>query len=1224
MKIRQVSLENLNSLQLKATIDFEAPPLGDTGLFAITGDTGAGKTTILDAITLALYGRIHRNKDVSEVMSYGTTHCMAAVIFTAGGQSYRAEWNMWRARYRKNGAIQTPRRWIKAWNPETRDFDTIIAEKIREADKVIETITGLDYDRFTRSVLLAQGDFAAFLKAGERERSDLLERITGTEVYTQLSRAAYQRHRQELEKLQLLRQELEALQILDDEAMEQLAGQVREKQTEAEERRREVETLRAALNWREQVRQLTERQQQLREQQQSLLHEMEAARPQADQLRRMENALPFQTDLARLDDALASLQTLNDNLQALQKQAEKAQNQQQEVETGWREKREGLLQWRRIVENGQFLLDEVASLDVEIREKAEPLLRGRREIHRLEANASQGKEQEEQLQQQQQNLQARDRELEQWLEENRPLQQLQERYSGLVQQFSEARNLSKQIRQLEQEAAEIKDAWQKKSASVKREKQRYGQLQERLEVLENQFSTRVADYYARDRQELFSLLYRDIERLGEQRKNLEQLANLSEEYQSMLQELSDLQEQLEHLRGEERTVNKKVMNNMELLEELKTDLAYRREIYRQQQLIVNYEKDRSQLREGDPCPLCFSTHHPFREQKIAPFVDRAKKELERVEHRYEEVQWEQQQLLKRQSELGNQISQLDGDDLQRLSGRLQKQFDRIQQYENRIAQVSPKLEGEDFASQVSAAALRDHLAQLETTIETRKAVRQNLMDLDRELQQKEGELQELDKSTRERDTELRVLTERRDSRQQQLTGLQKQLHRLQESLRQALQPFGLAPDAEKITGDDLPNQLRKTLEAYHRAREEKQQSTLKLDRLKFEIRQQRERNQELENRLQGKREALQQDQHRLHRLIGRRCQLLGDRDPKDERQNLQAQMRQREMELEAVEEQLESIKTNIRSNQTMREEKTRESKILQERVRELSTHLGQKLRRAGYQSVEQLREVLSGVDQLEALRNRQQEIRRRELENRQSLRDVEQQLAEAHDHPPTAEAPEELEKRLHAEEAAYQQLLQETGKLRERQDQNRKKQEAAGDLNSRILRQGEAYRRWAALNELIGSADGKKFRIFAQGLTLQRLVGLANRHLQQLNGRYYIRKCHDEALELEIIDTFQADNRRSMNTLSGGESFLVSLALALGLSDLAGYRADIQSLFIDEGFGTLDENTLDLAISTLENLQAGGKTIGIISHVNALKERIGTQIQVKKQGSGFSTIEITQ
>jgi exonuclease SbcC len=115
-----------------------------------------------------------------------------------------------------------------------------------------------------------------------------------------------------------------------------------------------------------------------------------------------------------------------------------------------------------------------------------------------------------------------------------------------------------------------------------------------------------------------------------------------------------------------------------------------------------------------------------------------------------------------------------------------------------------------------------------------------------------------------------------------------------------------------------------------------------------------------------------------------------------------------------------------------------------------------------------------------------------------------------------------------------------------------------------------------------------------------------------------------EALELEIIDTFQNDNRRPTSTLSGGETFIVSLALALGLSDLAAGKQVIQSLFIDEGFGTLDEKILDQAMTTLEQLQAQGKTIGLISHVKELRERIYCQIQLEPVGDGFSTIQISE
>ena len=142
---------------------------------------------------------------------------------------------------------------------------------------------------------------------------------------------------------------------------------------------------------------------------------------------------------------------------------------------------------------------------------------------------------------------------------------------------------------------------------------------------------------------------------------------------------------------------------------------------------------------------------------------------------------------------------------------------------------------------------------------------------------------------------------------------------------------------------------------------------------------------------------------------------------------------------------------------------------------------------------------------------------------------------------------------------------------------------------------------------------------------MERLTILANRHLLQLNPRYSIRRAADSEagdLELEIVDHDQADAARPMRSLSGGESFLVSLALALGLSELASGRTSIESLFIDEGFGSLDADTLEIAMSALENLQAGGKTIGVISHVPAMQERIAAQINVTKESGGCSRVRI--
>lgn len=163
---------------------------------------------------------------------------------------------------------------------------------------------------------------------------------------------------------------------------------------------------------------------------------------------------------------------------------------------------------------------------------------------------------------------------------------------------------------------------------------------------------------------------------------------------------------------------------------------------------------------------------------------------------------------------------------------------------------------------------------------------------------------------------------------------------------------------------------------------------------------------------------------------------------------------------------------------------------------------------------------------------------------------------------------------------------------------------------------------WVRLRELIGSHDGSKFRRYAQTISLDILTRHANRHLAKLSDRYRICRDEREALNLQIEDLHQAGVRRPMASLSGGESFLASLALALGLSDLAGRTVRIDSLFIDEGFGSLDPETLEVAIAALESLRQNHKTVGIISHVALLKERISTQIVVEKLPGGVSRIRV--
>ena len=219
----------------------------------------------------------------------------------------------------------------------------------------------------------------------------------------------------------------------------------------------------------------------------------------------------------------------------------------------------------------------------------------------------------------------------------------------------------------------------------------------------------------------------------------------------------------------------------------------------------------------------------------------------------------------------------------------------------------------------------------------------------------------------------------------------------------------------------------------------------------------------------------------------------------------------------------------------------------------------------------------------------------------------------------TTKNQEELEQALAALDQQQAAQQQEQGACLQRLADNERLHQEQRVLVERMEQQERVFEQWSALQELIGSADGKKFRNIVQQMNLELMVAHANGQLVKMTDRYML-EVGSGPLELNIRDNYQAGELRSTKNLSGGESFLVSLALALGLSQMASRTTRIDSLFLDEGFGTLDEDALDTALSTLASLQQRGKLIGIISHVQSLKERVPTQIEVLPIGGGRSRI----
>ena len=262
------------------------------------------------------------------------------------------------------------------------------------------------------------------------------------------------------------------------------------------------------------------------------------------------------------------------------------------------------------------------------------------------------------------------------------------------------------------------------------------------------------------------------------------------------------------------------------------------------------------------------------------------------------------------------------------------------------------------------------------------------------------------------------------------------------------------------------------------------------------------------------------------------------------------------------------------------------------------------------------------AERLAKLKNRRDELNTRMTELIALSDDISRKLDEKRKLAPEKITLEEAEKLFADEEGKIKALNENIAVLSQKLMDIQTLQGKIDDLKRELEAQEVKANRWAALNDLIGSSEGDKLRVYAQRITLELVVKNANSYLQTMNGRYRLKITPNNAkLELSVIDSEQAGEIRPTENLSGGERFIISLALALGLSQFSGSKARVDSLFLDEGFGTLDEDAMSTALDALGEVKRKGRMIGIISHVQALKERIAAQIQVIPKSEGVSIIE---
>ncbi|MDD3534502.1 MAG: AAA family ATPase, partial [Candidatus Cloacimonetes bacterium] len=553
MKILQIRFENLNSLVGEWNIDLTDPSYVSDGIFAITGPTGAGKSTILDAICLALYGRTPRlsriTKSENEIMSRHTGACFAEVTFQTRAGRYRCHWSQRRAREKPEGQLQQPKQELA-----NADSGVVLQSKIKGVAEQIEDVTGMDFERFTRSMLLAQGDFAAFLLATADERAPILEQITGTKIYSEISILLHERQREEQGKLDVLKAKASGTVILELEQEQEIRKELEIKQKEERELIKSFGEAELAIKWLKAINSIKEEIAKLTEAEESLHKEINAFSPKRERLNRANKAAALDGQYATLKAVRKQHSDDQEELKiaevALPKLISQANQQADILKSAEQQTRKA----KTDLKAGMPQIQRVRALDQKLDELGKSISEAEAdcesETSKIEENRQTRLEKQGQLKQAETKLSV----INKYLEENPQDEWLVSGLTGVEEQLNTLQLRYKEIAR--------KDEAHQRAKTL---------LKEAKTALE-----------------------------GLQKSNVTR----QEELEEASKELKSEEEALRTLLGDR------------LLREYRTEKynLLQKMVYLKR--IVELEEHRTKLEDGKPCPLCGAKEHPFAEGNI--------------------------------------------------------------------------------------------------------------------------------------------------------------------------------------------------------------------------------------------------------------------------------------------------------------------------------------------------------------------------------------------------------------------------------------------------------------------------------------------------------------------------------------------------------------------------------------------------------------------------------
>ncbi|MEO4110993.1 AAA family ATPase [Acinetobacter pittii] len=1196
MKILSIRIKNLASLADEHFIDFESAPLAHAGLIAIVGKTGAGKSTILDAMCLALFNRVPRLKDSDgklkdvdgselltnsplTVLRRGTGHGFAELCFIAQDQKrYLARWEIKRARENPNGKLQSVQRHLKCLTD-----GVVLADKAKAVDEKVKQITQLSFEQFTRAVLLAQSEVTAFLKARDSERGELLEYLTNSSIFAKIGELAFRKTADIAKQRKQLEEFLGHIEILSDEEIAAFTEQYQQAEQNYQQLEQQKNVLDKQQQWFERKAKLELEVQAKQQQFQTQQNHHQQLAGEREQLKRLEVFSEIRPQVFQQSQNLQTLQQLEPQIH----QAQTKFNELVQIfETGQKQYQlaeQELKQTLDFEQQHQYALNQVRQSIQERAFIADEYKKCKEKRNVLEQKLSPLHQQQNTVQQHIAQLEQNQIHLQQQLTQTQQYAVLDKGLSAHLHQLGQ---FIQNYQAIEQQLGNLTLARQKLSEA----KSELEQLIASLGTVE-QIELKLEQQRKDKEQKLAQVTQLDL---------IQQKIKIYHELYAELQQFTEKQTQTSAQEQQLKTVCQLAEQDYQTA---KTEREKLQHILQQQRLLhtENIEQLRANLKEGEACLVCGSTHHPYRIDDSA--VSKALFDLQQ--------QQEQQAVALEQTKFNAWQTQ------QHALTQCRAELEQVQKY---LAQLQTKQSS--LQQELEQTFKLNHLH-----IELNQAPEQILLTLNELRQAAQTAINSFDSENLRLAQAIKQHNQLVQSIQRNETLLntaqqwQQQVQHIVECLSEAEQHAWQQSSSQtaKQTWSILDVRA-KQLEQQEQLsqRFEQQQQELKMLTANFE--QMAKQIDEIDQNLKEITLKGQQNNEKAVSLI-QQMTGLSDIKPHEwliehdvKRQQQQTAYHEVKQHFEQTRQHFEQQKQALDQLKHQHQHTAQHQQQIDEQIQNwLKAHTDFEMH-----DLTALMQINSAQEQ--DIRNRLNHAERLLSEASSALKTMQEQLSEHLQTQPDIEY-EKLVSLIQDNIAELKAQLEVRDRLKlklEVHQQNLAKQQQYAEQIQNI--QQEEHR-WSKISGLIGDAKGKEFRDYAQQYHLDILVEHANQQLAMLSQRYTLKRL-DQSLSLAIIDHDMDGETRSVASLSGGESFLTALALSLAIANMASGSMKIESLFIDEGFGTLDASSLHMVMNALDQLQNQGRQVILISHIQEMHERIPVQIQVKPLGAGASTIEV--